>query len=213
MVRACVLMCGGSLMQLAKYAIGIATAVTIGAVSLGAAGCLSIPEAASRADAIIADGSVTISRSMPPVAVDLPAHDGFGFLPGYGAVVGNWVLIDSKRGTINLMDGQKVAITARAAGVDKLKRGRYQLVLKQRNPLWYAPTSYFAARHLDVPAEGDRARFRRGALGDFVLFLDKDTPVHSGPVWTEDIGGLRVDESSLAKFYYLLNVGSTVEVR
>jgi len=160
----------------------------------------------------MADGSIMIARSMPaPQGMVQPT--GLGFMPPLGAVPGNWLMIDTVRGAVNLMEGDRVAVAAQAAGAKNLRKGRYQLVLKQRNPLWYAPSTYFEDRNLEVPPEGDKNRFRRGALGDFVLYLDKETPVHSGPVWNKDIGGIKLDEASLAKMYYLLSIGSMVEVR
>ena len=83
---------------------------------------------------------------------------------------------------------------------------------KQRNPLWYAPDSYFKARLLPLPAEGDRSRFRRGALGEFVLFVDKDTPIHSGPFGSEEIGGIRLEEDDISRLYYQLELGATIRV-
>jgi len=160
----------------------------------------------------MADGTIMLSRSIPTPR-NSTRTSGLGFLPTLGALGSTWLAIDTKHGIINLMEGDKITVTTKGTGLNALKAGHYQLILKQRNPLWYAPASYFSDRLLTVPPEGDKSRFRRGALGDFVLYIDKETPLHSGPIWTKDIGGIKVDESSLSKMYYLLNVGSSIEVK
>jgi hypothetical protein len=111
------------------------------------------------------------------------------------------------------MDGDKEVNVITGEGVEKLKPGIYQLLHKQRNALWYAPDSYFSARDLAIPAQGDRSRYRRGALGDFVLYIDKDTPIHNSPIWDDEIGGVRLDDADMSRLYYALEVGAAVEVR
>ena len=202
-----------------------ATGRSLGKICLLAAACLVlftgcariISSVSERADvAWLQEGSVVISRPAPSAfAADLGglSQTSLGFLPSIQSPSGAWILIDTLKHTVNLMDGEKTSLSTKAQGIESLKPGKYQLLHKQRNPLWYAPSSYFSERKLEVPAEGDKERFRRGALGDFVLYLDKDTPIHSGPVWSRDIGGLRVDDNNLSKMYYLLNVGAPIEVR
>jgi hypothetical protein len=110
------------------------------------------------------------------------------------------------------MDGASTVYKFKGEGLGQVVPGRYELLHKQRNPLWYAPDAYFAKRGLMVPPAGDRARFRRGALGDFVLFLNKDTPIHSGPIWSEDLGGARLDENDLSRVYYKVEAGTPIQV-
>jgi hypothetical protein len=159
----------------------------------------------------LADGSLMISRSLPPPAAPQNTTT-LGLLPTYGAHTGTWLLIDTGARTASLMEGDTATVVAPAEGTDTVRPGRFQLLHKQRNPLWYAPPSYFQQRQLPVPPEGDRARFRRGALGDFVLYITKEIPVHSGPVWTDDVGGIRLDDTSLSKMYYMLPVGAPIEI-
>jgi hypothetical protein len=143
-----------------------------------------------------------------------------GFLPGTipalvtpAQRVGTWISIDRAQQKLTLFDGAAAIGSFGGEGFDKLPAGSFHLILKQRNPLWYAPDSYFTARNLTVPAPGDRSRFRRGALGDFAVFLDKKTALHSGPVWSSDIGGLRMEENDLSRVYYQLDLGALVEVK
>ena len=166
-----------------------------------------------------ADGSIVVARAAP-APQSLAPDTMLGFLPGTvpalaspAEKLGPWLSINRNLGTATLMDGATEVDTFRGEGLEKIPGGTFHVMLKERNPLWYAPDSYFTSRHLDVPPPGDKARFRRGALGDFVMFLDKDTPVHSGPVWSTDIGGARLDEDDLSRVYYRLDLGSIVEVK
>ena len=185
-------------------------ALFIGLALLALAACSVTRSTPERS--MLADGSVMISRPAPALA-PMEKLSSLGFLPLYPSPTGNWLLIDTQKKTASLMEGDRLALVADAKGTDALRPGRFQLVYRQRNPLWYAPASYFERRKLPVPPEGDKARFRRGALGDFVLYLTKEIPIHSGPVWSEDVGGVKLDDMSMTKMYYMLPVGATIEVR
>jgi hypothetical protein len=111
------------------------------------------------------------------------------------------------------MEGSKEIAQGAIEGVSSLRPGTFSVRHKQRSALWHAPEEYFAARGLEVPAAGTKARFLRGALGEFALFIDKDTPIHSGPIATDEIGGIRAEEDLLSQLYYSLEVGSPIEVR
>lgn len=167
----------------------------------------------------IKSGELTISRANPgvmlPSATDTQPTTALGFVPAslHGAPVGSWVSIDSSQGTIQLMKGDQSVAQLKGTGLASLRPGLFKVKHKQRNPLWYAPDSYFSSRNLPPPVEGDKARFRRGALGDFVIFLDQETPIHSGPIWLDSIGGVKMEEADLSKLYYSLEVGAAVEVK
>ncbi|MCB0332981.1 MAG: hypothetical protein KDD55_05740 [Bdellovibrionales bacterium] len=156
-------------------------------------------------------GSITIARPLPAVTTVMPAKM-LGFLPSQSPK-GSWLSIDRTTNTVALMDGSDEVTSTHAEGLDLLEPGRFELAHKQRNPLWYAPESYFTNRQLPTPAEGDSRRYLRGALGDFALFLDADTPLHSAPFMSEEISGIRIDEQTLAKMYYSLGVGDIVLVK
>ena len=91
-------------------------------------------------------------------------------------------------------------ITIKAQGTYAMKPGSYAVALKQNDPLWYAPPTYFL-------------RFMRGALGNKAIFLDREIPIHSGPMWTEEIGGLRVSADDMARIFDAVTVGGQVEVQ
>jgi hypothetical protein len=159
------------------------------------------------------DGMIAISRPIPEISsVDAAVMLGFMPLP-QAARIGSWVLIDTKNEVISVMDGDKEVAVASGEGIPSLKPGKYQVLHKQRNALWYAPDSYFTTRGLRVPPQGDKARYLRGALGDFVVFINKDTPIFSGPIWTDEIGGVRLNDTEMSRLYYRVEVGAPIEVR
>lgn len=163
----------------------------------------------------VQNGMVTISRAAPPASGKASERAMLGFVPATlnGTPTGSWLSIDKETHDINLMKNDQVVSKLKGEGLDKLEAGLYKVKHKQRNPLWYAPDTYFQERNQQPPAEGDKARFRRGALGEFVVFIDQDTPIHSGPLWLQEIGGIKMDEADLSKIYYSLEVGSTIEVK
>lgn len=158
------------------------------------------------------EGSILVARPLPE-AEQISMQTLLGFLPHKELESrGKWLALDRNSETIKIMNGAKELSSISAPGLSALKPGTYKIAHKQRNALWHAPDEYFTARNLSVPPKGDRERFRRGALGDFVLFLDKDTPIHSGPIAAKEIGGIQVTEKELSRIYYLLEVGSVVQV-
>jgi hypothetical protein len=98
-------------------------------------------------------------------------------------------------------------------GSAQLATGTYTVLLKQQAPLWYAPDDYFTARGLDIPGQGARERFRRGALGSQAIFLSGETPIHAGPTWSDEVGGIRLDPTTMAALFEALHVGAQVVVR
>ncbi len=91
-------------------------------------------------------------------------------------------------------------------------KSRVSIELKQESPLWYAPNSYFERRGLPVPPPFADTRFRRGALGPFALFLTGEIPLHSGPFWSDEIGGLRVSEEVASALFQHLPLGTTIDL-
>jgi len=211
--------------------------------AVGLAGCSSLfgsstDELTSPTDQIatvksdwLADGLIAIARPVPAPATSLalraidattpsaqaPLHIDsstlLGFMPLPPTQAAAWLSIDTVRQTVSLMAGSRVVSTATGEGLSSLKPGTYHVAHKQRQPLWHAPGSYFEARGLPVPAEGDRARLRRGALGDLALFIDQNTPIHTGPIWASEIGGIKLDDSVMTPLYEQLEVGAVIEVK
>ncbi|MEZ4754643.1 MAG: hypothetical protein R3A13_10125 [Bdellovibrionota bacterium] len=154
-------------------------------------------------------GMLATYRAMPPVTSSRSLY-GMGFIPSASA---NTLMISRETGEVSLMDKNQTVLSSFGIGANRLNSGTYEVMHKQRNAAWYAPDSYYKSRGMRVPPEGDKSRYMRGALGDFVLYLDKSTPIHSGPLWNGDIGGVKIEEETLSKIYHSLEVGDRITVR
>ena len=121
--------------------------------------------------------------------------------------------IDTTKHTITLSRPGETPITMKAQGAYALKKGAYTVALKQTDPLWYAPPTYFLRRGMKVPADGSKERFMRGALGHQALFFDKQLAVHSGPVWNDEIGGVKLSREDMNTVFETVSVGTVIEVR
>jgi hypothetical protein len=98
-------------------------------------------------------------------------------------------------------------------GAQHLPEGSFTVTLKEENPLWYAPREYYLKRSMVVPEEGSRERFKRAALGPETIFLNNHTPIHCGPVWMQEIGGIRLSPAEMQQVFSAITVGTRVEVR
>ncbi len=164
------------------------------------------------------DGMIVLARPAPKIeqqsvyASKNKSHNVFGFLPSLEAGNKPWLLLSTSEKQLKLMQGKdlKLAVTIDTDAIDTsgLKGGVYQIIHKQRHPVWHASEEYFKARKLNAPAEGDSGRLLKGALGDFALFTDKELPIHSGPIQLPELGGLRLEEEDIARIYYHLEVGA-----
>jgi len=123
------------------------------------------------------------------------------------------VTIETTKHTLTLSRPGEKPITMKAQGAYTLKKGTYAVALKQTDPLWYAPPTYFLRRGLKVPADGSKERFMGGALGHQALFFDKQLAIHSGPVWSEEIGGVKLSREDMNSVFETVSVGTVIEVR
>jgi len=124
-----------------------------------------------------------------------------------------WLEINQKTKVLTLYKGKGVVKEIHGEGNVSIAPGDYYLQHKQKAPLWYAPNEYFAKRQLSIPSSSDRLRYRRGALGKFALFPTTTFPIHCAPLWTEDVGGLRLSATDLSSIYYMLPVGAPIVVK
>jgi hypothetical protein len=136
-----------------------------------------------------------------------------GFMPNKHSNSTPSVVVERAAKTIHLTISPQRVLQLPAEGAEHLQPGSFPIVLKQTEPVWYAPTRYFRSRGLAVPEEGRKERFRRGALGTKALFLDGQTPIHDGPVWSDEIGGIKLDSEAMTALFDALQVGSRIEVR
>lgn len=138
---------------------------------------------------------------IPPIMSFLPADNEF------------WLELDRQKKTISLYKGSSLLKTIPGEGRIDLAPGQYALQHKQKHPLWYAPDSYFQKRNLEVPPAGHKLRYRRGALGNYVLFPTTTFPIHSAAFWDDDVGGLRISQSDLSSFFSELPLGLSIVVK
>lgn len=175
-------------------------------LALGAPGGATRREGGANTSSTDAAGQMLDSGALDSGAL-------LGFMPLPPSQAALWLSIDTRAGTIALMRGSTEIVGMQGQGAQELKAGTYTVVHKQSDPRWYAPDSYFTRRGLPVPPEGDRARLRRGALGEHAIFLDKDTPLHTGPIWSAEVGGVKVESGAFGHIYEQLDVGSKVEIK
>ena len=129
------------------------------------------------------------------------------FFPAYNE---HWLKVDKATKTLVLLRGEEELKRVVAEGEIKLKPGTYSLQHKEVDPLWYAPDTYFTTRNIDGPESDDLGRYRRGAYGEYALFLYKGLSIHNSPIWTDEVGGLRVEKEEVRELYRKLGVGSQI---
>jgi hypothetical protein len=165
------------------------------------------------------DGSIAVSRPVPShTASNGQTNDPLlGFMPTKQMAEptrqGTWLRITRSSRKIEVVQDGRTTSVISGDGVQALRPGTYTIAHKQETPLWYAPDQYFALRDIEVPTNNETERFRRGALGTAAVFLDADTPIHNGPVWRDEIGGVRIDDQAMSALFNTLKVGDAVEVR
>jgi hypothetical protein len=120
--------------------------------------------------------------------------------------------IDTTKHSLTIHREGHSPIVLKAQGAYAMKHGTFSIARKEANPLWQAPPAYFLRRGLAVPPEGSPERAMRGALGPQAIFLDEGRAIHSGAVWNDDVGGLKVSSRDMELLYDVVTVGATVEV-
>jgi hypothetical protein len=123
------------------------------------------------------------------------------------------VIIDKSKHSLTLLRDGETPVVLKAQGAYAMKPGVFEVSRKEENPLWQAPPTYFLRRGLAVPAEGTPERSMRGALGAQALFLNQDVAIHSGPLWNDDVGGVKLSSADMALLFKVIGVGTKVEVR
>lgn len=168
------------------------------------------PEAAPQPTVLSGDDTAptTTSRLMAPLVGYFPP--GGTFVPAENET---WIEINRQRNVLSVFRGKELVKEAKTEGSVGLPEGDYVLRHKQSRPLWYAPNDYFKKRQLLVPDTENRLRYRRGALGQFALYPTTTFPIHCGPIWSEDVGGLRVSPQDMASIYHLVPLGTPVVIK
>jgi hypothetical protein len=115
--------------------------------------------------------------------------------------------------TLTAIRPGEAPLVIKADGAQLLPAGSFSITAREVAPLWYAPNPYFLDRGLPIPVEGSRERFKRAALGSRALYLNNQLPIHSGPVWLKDIGGIRLVEKDMLELFSFVTVGTRIDVR
>ncbi len=128
------------------------------------------------------DGVVYASRSLErEMVVDRPLvdHDG------------PYVVVHIAENRVFLMEGTEVVWSAPAGtghGFQLQGQGRewtfttpigmFQVLRKEKDPIWQAPDWYYVQRNIPIPAHDHPSRFIRGTLGTTALFLGDGIAIH-----------------------------------
>jgi hypothetical protein len=181
---------------------------------------------AHKEDFFLEEGSITISRPIPrlpdPTLAAEPARV-MSFMPvapqipDFGlhasADTKMWVFIDTVQKTLLINRGDENILSAPIDHSQGIKQGKFSIVLKQSDPLWYAPDEYFAKRNQSIPPSGSSDRFRKGALGVHAIFLEEDLVLHSSPLKDPSINGVQISASEMVSIYSILEPGTEILVR
>ncbi len=93
--------------------------------------------------------------------------------------------------------------------------GRFQVELKEKNPVWIAPDWYFLENNLPVPPPNDPSRFMRETLGAAAVYISPSLAIH-GTDRPELIGQrvshgcIRLDNRYALRLYHNVQVGTEV---
>jgi hypothetical protein len=156
-------------------------------------------------------GSLVLSRPAPRRSVASRPSLALGFSPRQDSAVS--LEIDTGLGVGVLRSNNGIQSNVPMLSVSDLPPGKYTVVHKQHRPAWYAPDEYFVRRNLPVPPQGDATRYLRGALGERAIYLDDQRSLHASPIECDEVRGVRMKETEIARLFDSLPVGSTVLVR
>lgn len=168
------------------------------------------------------NGSLGLSRPVPPVSSSSAqgsetSSPRASLRPDLAepleSASGNTLVISRRDKTLTALPAGASPLVIKTEGAQFLPEGSFSVTVKEQDPLWYAPRDYFLKRSLPVPDEGSRERFKRAALGSKTIFLNNSTPIHSGPVWMQEIGGVRLSESEMEQIFSMVTIGTRVEIR
>jgi hypothetical protein len=167
------------------------------------------------------NGSITIAKKIPEMSPieELPIY---GFIPFQLSIHSHlkerplWLEIDTASSVMNAKRGPEVIATLELLNNNFSNRQNkiYTVQHKAENPLWYATDEYYTKRGLNIPAEGDAARFLKGALGNYAIFLDDNLTISSGSGYQlEEVNHLQVSERALADLFDQVELDTKIVVK
>ena len=174
----------------------------------------------------MSSGTIIISSQLPEKTIRSASNKKInfdvaapllGYIPpseGFAAAKNEiWLEIERASKSISLFEGTREIAHFFGAGNAFLEPGEYALQNKQKDPQWYASNDYFEKRGLTAPSLDSAERFRRGALRDFALYPTLGFTIHSAPIWTEEVGGLRLAPEQLSHLDAKLPVGARIVIK
>jgi hypothetical protein len=188
-------------------------ALAVGVCALLSTGCATLGTRSSARDGWLENGSLTLSRPVPSDTSAPRARLSDKAAESLMSTEVAHVVVSRSSQTITALQPGSAPQVFKAEGAQHLSQGTFSITVREEKPLWYAPNEYFTKRSLPVPKQGSRSRFMRAALGQRALYLNDQTPIHAGPVWLHEIGGLRIRHSDMEQLYSMVTVGTRVEVR
>lgn len=166
-----------------------------------------VPDNASFSNLSNSDKLASSPSLFAPLIGYFPA---MSYLPADNEI---WIEISRSEKKISIYKGKETLKDIKAEGNVELDAGEYYLQHKQKQPLWYASDDYFKNRKLEVPDSSARLRYRKGALGRYALYPTTNFPIHCAPIWTEEVGGLKVSLNDMVDIYSMIPVGAPIIVK
>ena len=157
------------------------------------------------------NGMIAISESLPTIKSDLSPQI-VTFLAADNKIDGNWLLVDTRRRTLSIKNGDTTLDTVAIQGNIGVRPGMYSVFYKEESPLWYATDNYYYSRNMTPPEQFSKERYVKGALGNFAIFLSENIAIHDSKISTFDVQGLRIDSNDIKKVYSSLKSGALVRV-
>jgi len=165
-------------------------------------------------------GSIIISKRITPDLIktqDAPPNTIFGFTPPFAVFTPQesetWVELNKEKHTLSVYRGRNLIKEMDIEGELSVSDGTYPVQVKRKRLTWNAPDDYFTKRNMPVPPQNDKSRFLRGAYGAYAIRLNEKDYIHSAPMLTSEIGGVRLKRADFASIYYMIPVGANVVVK
>lgn len=156
-------------------------------------------------------GMIAVASRLPLEKQEL-SNQIISFLSSDDNIEGNWLLVDIKRHTLSIKQGDNTLETFAIQGNSGLRPGIYSVFHKEQEPLWYANDNYYLSRNLVPPQRDSRERYVKGALGSYAIFLNDNFAIHDSKIGSYDVQGIRVDSNDIQKVYSSLKSGALVRV-
>ena len=166
-------------------------------------------------------GTIIISGTLPARSATAPNSKSFAPLLGYARSNINYLPANNEytlevsraQSLLKVKLGDETIEEFAVDGALHLDAGSYVLERKENNPSWYASNEYFSNRKMEIPFPGDTNRFLRGALGQQAFFASSGLIIHTSPIWSSEVGGLKVDHARLKSVFDNISLGTVIIVR